>query len=155
MIQTLQIWINSWTLWFGDDKCSWWENIYIYMRILVPWLDHLFEAKGFPTPSKVRVLSREEPKFKKKPLQKFLATMTGGTLFRFRICFIVFLLQWFRNTSWLHQNFLHLLLQTWFLLFIMQPEFISQSIIRLPFSFVDLSPIYSLPRRHPSRRRSP
>ena len=63
------------------------------MRILVPWLNHLFEAKGFPTPSKARVLSREEPKFKKKPLQKFLATMAGGTLFRFRISFIVFLLQ--------------------------------------------------------------
>ncbi|CAL9748158.1 unnamed protein product [Musa acuminata subsp. burmannicoides] len=48
------------------------------MRILVPWLYHLFEAKGFPTPSKARVLSREVPKFKKKPLQKFLATMAGG-----------------------------------------------------------------------------
>ena len=60
------------------------------MRILVPWLNHLFEAKGFPTPSKARVLSREEPKFKKKPLQKFLATMAGGTLFRFRISLLCF-----------------------------------------------------------------
>ena len=57
------------------------------MRILVPGLNHLFEAKGFPTPSKARVLSREVPKFKKKPLQKFLATMAGGTLVYFRISF--------------------------------------------------------------------
>ena len=60
------------------------------MRILVPWLNHLFEAKGFPTPSKVRVLSREEPKFKKKPLQKFLTIMAGGMLFRFRISLLCF-----------------------------------------------------------------